>query len=175
MKETASRRSSAGCLKWAHCGVCVHGPGRPARRVADPDSGSSHWVPIPPAKLSIPLVPPGESQSIAYLVLRKDGQLALALAGRRNNGRVTWSGNGDLIDQASHLLAEVGVLRRQKNPSSGLLLLCYKKSRRQQGHLGRERARWVAIWRRRVAMECGLCRSVLTGSATGLRAVWQAG
>jgi hypothetical protein len=56
-----------------------------------------------------------------------------------------------------------------------LVLLCYKKSRRQQGHLGRERARWVAIWRRRVAMECGLCRSVLTGSATGLRAVWQAG
>ena len=43
--------------------------------------------------------------------------------------------------------------------------LCYKKPRRQQGHLGRERARWVAIWRRRVAIEDGLCRSVRTGSA----------
>jgi hypothetical protein len=48
-----------------------------------------------------------------------------------------------------------------------LVLLCYKKPRRQQGHLGRERARWVAIWRRRVAIEDGLCRSVRTGSAAG--------
>jgi len=84
------------------------------------DSGSSHWVPIPPAKLSIPLVLPGESQSVGYLVLRKDGQRALALAGRRNNGRVTWSGNGDLIDQVSHLLVNLGVLKRQKVPSNGL-------------------------------------------------------
>src|SRR5271157_881486 len=56
-----------------------------------------------------------------------------------------------------------------------LVLLCYKNWRRQQGHLGRERARWVAIWRRRVAMECGLCRSVLIGSATRFGTVWQAG
>jgi type II restriction/modification system DNA methylase subunit YeeA len=35
----------------------------------------------------------------------------------------------------------------------GLVLLCYKCGRRQQGHLGSERAKWVAIWRRRVAME----------------------
>ena len=48
-----------------------------------------------------------------------------------------------------------------------LLLLCYKKSRRQQGHLGRERARWVAILRRTVAIEQGLCRSVRTGRAAG--------
>ena len=48
---------------------------------------------------------------------------------------------------------------------SALVLLCYKKPRRQQGHLGRERARWVEIWRRRVAIEDGLCRSVRTGSA----------
>jgi TonB dependent receptor len=48
-----------------------------------------------------------------------------------------------------------------------LILLCYKKSRRQQGHLGRERARWVAIWRRTVAIEQGLCRSVRTGRAAG--------
>src|SRR5271165_4367424 len=58
---------------------------------------------------------------------------------------------------------------------SPLVLLCYKNWRRQQGHLGRERARWVAIWRRRVAMECGVCRSVLIGSATRFRPVWQAG
>jgi hypothetical protein len=56
-----------------------------------------------------------------------------------------------------------------------LVLLCYKKWRRQQGHLGRERAKWVAIWRRRVAMECGLCRSGLIGSAPRFRTVWQAG
>src|ERR1035437_8263350 len=48
-----------------------------------------------------------------------------------------------------------------------LVLLCYKYARRQQGHLGRERARWVARWRRRVAMDRGLCRSVRTGSASG--------
>jgi len=48
-----------------------------------------------------------------------------------------------------------------------LVLLCYKKPRRQQGHLGRERAKWVAIRRRRVAIEDGLCRSVRTGSAAG--------
>ena len=52
-------------------------------------------------------------------------------------------------------------------PHVFLVLLCYKKPRRQQGHLGRERARWVAIWRRRVAIEDGLCRSVRTGSAAG--------
>lgn len=34
-----------------------------------------------------------------------------------------------------------------------IVLLCYKCGRRQQGHLGSERAKWVAIWRRRVAME----------------------
>src|SRR5271166_6645003 len=56
-----------------------------------------------------------------------------------------------------------------------LVLLCYKNWRRQQGHLGRERARWAAIWRRRLAMECGVCRSVLIGSATRFRTVWQAG
>jgi hypothetical protein len=48
-----------------------------------------------------------------------------------------------------------------------LVLLCYKKSRRQQGHLGRERARCAASWQRRVAMEYGLCRSVRAGSAAG--------
>lgn len=37
-----------------------------------------------------------------------------------------------------------------------LVLLCYKKSRRQQGHRGRERARCAASWQRRVAMEQGL-------------------
>ncbi len=56
-----------------------------------------------------------------------------------------------------------------------IVLLCHKNGCRQQGHLGSERARWVAIWRRRVAMECGLCRSVLMGSATGLGAAGQAG
>src|SRR5208337_3062291 len=66
--------------------------------------------------------------------------------------------------------------RRQDGVQVSLtVLLCYKNWRRQQGHLGRERARWVAIWRRRVAMECGLCRSVLIGSATRFRPVWQAG
>ena len=79
----------------------------------------------------------------------------------------------------------VGFRRSQvaEDPLSGiaglltlpLVLLCYKCGRRQQGHLGRERARWVAIWRRRVAMECGLCRSVLTGSASRPDAWWQSG
>ena len=66
-------------------------------------------------------------------------------------------------------------VRLQNQLESLLVLLCYKNWRRQQGHLGRERARRVAIWRRRVAMECGLWRSVLIGSATGFRTVWQAG
>jgi hypothetical protein len=51
--------------------------------------------------------------------------------------------------------------------SVSLVLLCYKKSRRQQGHRGRERARCAASWQRRVAMEDGLCRSVRAGSAAG--------
>jgi hypothetical protein len=59
--------------------------------------------------------------------------------------------------------------------NSVLILLCYKNGRRQHGHLGKERARWVAIWRRREAMECGLCRSVRIGSAAGLGATGQAG
>ena len=48
-----------------------------------------------------------------------------------------------------------------------IVLLCYKNFRKQHGHLGRERARWVAIWRRTEAIEYGLCRSVRTGSAAG--------
>jgi hypothetical protein len=54
-----------------------------------------------------------------------------------------------------------------RNTACALVVLCYKKSRRQQGHLGRERARWVAIWRRTVAIEQGLCRSVRSGRAAG--------
>jgi hypothetical protein len=53
----------------------------------------------------------------------------------------------------------------RRSRSCFLVLLCYKKPRRQQGHLGRERAKWVAIRRCRVAIEDGLCRSVRTGSA----------
>ena len=59
--------------------------------------------------------------------------------------------------------------------SGSLVLLCYKVRRRQQGQRGRDRARWVAIRRRRVAIECGLCRSVLTGSASGRECWRQAG
>ena len=56
---------------------------------------------------------------------------------------------------------------RAESAFESLVPLCYKNPRRQQGHLGRERARCVAICRRRVAMECGLCRSVRMGSASG--------
>jgi len=34
-----------------------------------------------------------------------------------------------------------------------LILLCYKNPRRQHGQRGSERERWVAIWRRSVAMD----------------------
>jgi hypothetical protein len=34
-----------------------------------------------------------------------------------------------------------------------LVLLCYKNPRRQQGHRGRDLARWVAIRLRRVAID----------------------
>jgi hypothetical protein len=37
--------------------------------------------------------------------------------------------------------------------SYALVLLCYKHPRRQHGQRGSERARWVAIWRRSVAMD----------------------
>src|ERR1700723_2114733 len=37
-----------------------------------------------------------------------------------------------------------------------LVLLCHKRSLRQQGHLGRERTRWDAIRRRRMAIERGI-------------------
>ena len=59
--------------------------------------------------------------------------------------------------------------------TSYYVLLCYKRRRRQQGRRGRDRARWVAMWRRRVAIEWGLCRSVLTGSASGCESRLQAG
>src|SRR5271157_3158369 len=97
-------------------------------------------------------------------------------------------GSSESALQKTQLNVRREILRKPRNPSMplampeiaylhhGLLvLLCYKNWRRQQGHLGRERARWVAIWRRRVAMECGLCRSVLIGSATRFGTVWQAG
>ena len=60
-----------------------------------------------------------------------------------------------------------GLYYRIGHLNSDLILLCYKATRRQQGQRGRDRARWVAIRRRRVAIECGLCRSVLGGRASG--------
>src|SRR3954466_9340835 len=41
------------------------------------------------------------------------------------------------------------------------------KARRQQGHRGRRRVSATARWRRRVAIEAGLCRSGRTGGAPG--------
>jgi len=71
--------------------------------------------------------------------------------------------------------AAVDATKRAFITGAALVLLCYKKPRQQQGQRGRERARWVASWRRRVAMECGLCRSVLTGSPAGPEAGRHAG
>jgi hypothetical protein len=78
----------------------------------DPASSTQHWKSIPPEKLAIPLSPPPGDQPVAYLVLCAGGQHALALAGRRDGGRVCWSGNADLIDMITHLLADVGILNR---------------------------------------------------------------
>jgi hypothetical protein len=71
-------------------------------------------------------------------------------------------------NESSHVAPELDSTKQAENSSPehievevALVLLCYKNGRRQQGHPGSERARWVAIWRRRVVMECGLCRSTL--------------
>ena len=80
-------------------------------------------------------------------------------AGRVNNIlRKMWK------RRSASLLRDLGL----KKPGAILILLCYKKPRRQHGQRGSERVRWVAICRRRVAMDSGLCRSVRTGSASGL-------
>jgi hypothetical protein len=78
----------------------------------DPVRQSSQWVSIPPAELSIPLFPADEDQAVAYLVICPDGCHALALAGRRSSGCVTWSGNVVVIDAITNLLADVGTLKR---------------------------------------------------------------
>jgi len=80
----------------------------------DPASGSPHWKSIPPEELSIPLFPPEGDQPGAYLVICPDGRHALALAGRRDGGRVGWSGNSVLIDRVTRLLADVGVFNRTR-------------------------------------------------------------
>jgi hypothetical protein len=100
-------------------GFALHDRGVPVDKgyisiLPDPASGSPHWKTIPQEELSIPLMPPEETQPLAYLVLVSDGQLALALAGRRHDGRIGWSGNGDLIDHIAQLLAELGVLKRHR-------------------------------------------------------------
>jgi hypothetical protein len=98
-------------------GLTVHDGGVPAKHVSiiavpDPTRHSSKWVAIPPAKLSISLSPPPGDQPVAYLVICASGRHALALAGHRDGGLVCWSGNADLIDMITHLLADVGILNR---------------------------------------------------------------
>src|SRR5208283_4540942 len=92
---------------------------------------------------------------VAVTEILRSTFLAIASFDRRQHSRVTSLG--------------IAVAAKEdcvpKTSLQALVLLCYKKPRKQQGHLGRERAKWVAIWRRRVAIEDGLCRSVRTGSA----------
>ena len=64
---------------------------------------------------------------------------------------------------------------RAEVSTTPLVLLCYKKRRRQQGHLGRERARWVAIWRRRVAMEWDYAVRSASAAPRGVELGAQAG
>ena len=85
----------------------------------------------------------------------------------RYNGFIQTSGNLDIIGMEVEGTLVVKLSRVMTHPVRTLLnevfvlppkrilliLLCYKCGRRQQGHLGSERAKWVAIWRRRVAME----------------------
>jgi hypothetical protein len=100
-------------------GFALHDGGAPVDKgyiciLPDPASGSPHWKTIPPAELSIPLFPPDEDQPVAYLVICPDGRHALALAGRRDGGHVSWSGNSDLIDRVTKLLADISVLTRTR-------------------------------------------------------------
>jgi hypothetical protein len=49
-----------------------------------------------------------------------------------------------------------------------LVLLCYKRRAQQKGQQGSCWMRTLAILMRRVAMDCGLCRSARTRRAAGL-------
>jgi hypothetical protein len=99
----------------AKTGFRVTVGGAPPERVsmitaADPMRYPGQWTTIPSEELLIPLLPPGEDQPVSYLVVCADGN-ALAFAGRRQDGHVTWSANANLIDVITELLADVGVLR----------------------------------------------------------------
>jgi hypothetical protein len=100
-----------------NAGLAFHDGGVPVPymsmiMVPDPAQHSGRWAAIPAAKLSIPLMPPDENQPLAYLVLCKGGRSALALAARRDNGHLGWSGNSELIGWIASMLADIGVLRR---------------------------------------------------------------
>jgi hypothetical protein len=92
--------------------------GAPAGRVsmitaADPMRYPGQWTTITSEELSVPLFPPGEDQPVVYLAVCPDGY-ALAYAGRRQDGQVTWSANLELIDGIAGLLADAGVLKETK-------------------------------------------------------------
>jgi hypothetical protein len=59
-----------------------------------------------------------------------------------------------ILDEAVWQLREMPKAHTQLvKELATLVLLCYKKPRKQHGHRGSERARWVAIWRRKDAMD----------------------
>jgi len=66
-------------------------------------------------------------------------------------------------------------VQRGRHAHYHVVLLCYKKPRKQQGQRGKDRARWVAMERRRVAMESGRCRSGRSGRSAGVESAGQAG
>lgn len=135
--------------------------------------------PVPMASLA------GPNHTLRYVnpaFCRLAGRTRNELVGKPFVEVIFWAGCLKLLDRvhaSRQAVVQVGPVGTEAHPAAQsytmwpicdaddhLVLLCYKW-RRQQGHRGRDRAKWVAIRRRRVAIEYGLCRSVLTGSASG--------
>jgi len=82
--------------------------------IGDPTRCPERWKPIPtvgfvaPSRNDEPVFP------TCYFVLLGDGCYGLALPGRMNSGTIGWSGNEQLLANVALILADVGILNRER-------------------------------------------------------------
>ncbi len=111
--------------------------------------------------------------SLAPLLVITVAVAGLVFGREAANGQLAWQIQNLVgLDEARGLQA---IVHSAQRPAVGLfatllslVLLCYKRRTQQKGQQGSCWMRTLAILMRRVAMDCGLCRSARTRRAAGL-------
>jgi hypothetical protein len=83
--------------------------------IEDPARCPERWKPIPTLGFLAPARKDELVFPTCYFVLLGDGRYGLALPGRRNGGRLGWSGNEQLLTKVALILADAGILRMERH------------------------------------------------------------